>query len=137
MIENAPRTGTGLIFAWSDMAARRIAEFSCRLSRWVQRGAQNVMVGGLVTLGPCRAACDGLLLPSGDEILRKISMCYKERRERSRTGRNTYLAIPGWIDLQGLTIVLKAERRHGEEDVFAIDRFPFLLLTLFGCCGRR
>lgn len=74
---------TSLVFAWSNMAARRVAEFSRRLSRRIQGGAQNIVVGGFITLGPCRAACDGLLLPSGDEILRKISMSFAQENKQA------------------------------------------------------
>ena len=47
----------------------------------------------------------------------------------------THFAIFGKVYLQCLCIVLEPKRCHGKQYVFAIHRFPLLLLTLFGCCA--
>jgi hypothetical protein len=44
----------------------------------------------------------------------------------------TYLAVLGQIDLEGFGVVLEPQGRHGEKDVFSIDGFALLLVTLFG-----
>jgi hypothetical protein len=56
---------------------------------------------------------------------------------KERHGRRewvAYLAVSRQIDLEGLGVVLEAERRHGEEDVLAVDRLALLLLALLGGC---
>ncbi|KAI7165226.1 hypothetical protein KC349_g95 [Hortaea werneckii] len=88
----------------------RLAIPKTEAERAASRSAQNIVVGGFITLGPCRAACDGLLLPSSDKILRKISKCYKECKETSRTDRNTYLATLA----HALKRAAASFTRHGE-----------------------
>ena len=44
----------------------------------------------------------------------------------------TYLSIPGQIDLECFAVVLETKGCHCEQDVFAINRLPFLLLTFLG-----
>lgn len=44
----------------------------------------------------------------------------------------TYLTVLGKIDLQSLTVVLKAERRHCEQDILSIHRLSLLLVTFLG-----
>ena len=43
-----------------------------------------------------------------------------------------YLPISRQIDLQSLGVVLESQRRHGKENVFAVDRFALLLLAFLG-----
>lgn len=43
----------------------------------------------------------------------------------------THLTVPGEVDLQRLPVVLKPERSHGEQDVFAVYGFALLLLAFF------
>lgn len=66
----------------------------------------------------------------------KCSDCFPRRRDKGEEkGDQTYFAILGQIDLEGLRIVFEPERGHGKENILSIDRFPFLLLTFFGCCA--
>lgn len=48
----------------------------------------------------------------------------------------THLAVLGQVDLERLGIVFEAQRRHGIQDVFAVDRLSlFLMALLRGCDG--
>ena len=47
----------------------------------------------------------------------------------------TDLAVSGQVDLESLCIVFKPERRHGKENVFAVDGFALFLLTFLRSCG--
>lgn len=42
----------------------------------------------------------------------------------------THLSIPGQVDLQCFSVILKAKRCHRKEDIFAIDRLSLFLLAL-------
>ena len=50
---------------------------------------------------------------------------------------NTYLSVPRQVDLECFAIVLKAERCHCEDDIFAVDGLALLLLTFLRCCKAR
>jgi hypothetical protein len=68
-----------------------------------------------------------------------ISGDLKEKRFpkllRILDGLFTDLAVSSKIYFQCLGIIFESQRCHGKQNVFAIDRFSFLLLTLLGCYG--
>jgi hypothetical protein len=43
--------------------------------------------------------------------------------------RETHLSVPGEVDLECLAVILETKRRHGEEDIFAVDGLALLLLA--------
>jgi len=43
----------------------------------------------------------------------------------------TYFAGLGEVNLERFGVVLKAERRHREQNIFAVDGLSLLLLALF------
>lgn len=43
---------------------------------------------------------------------------------------DTHLSVSRQVDLESFAVVLEPKRGHCEEDVFAVNRFPLLLLTL-------
>ena len=47
-----------------------------------------------------------------------------------------YLAITRQVDFERLRVVLEAERRHGEENVLAVDRLALLLLAFLRGCAN-
>ena len=48
---------------------------------------------------------------------------------------STYFAIFRKVYFEGLCVVFESERRHGKQDILAIDSLPFFLLALFRSCG--
>lgn len=44
-----------------------------------------------------------------------------------------YFTILGQVDLQSLGVIFETERRHGKEDVLAVDRLSLFLVTFLGC----
>jgi hypothetical protein len=71
------------------------------------------------------------------EVAKKNSGELKERRLpkmlRILVGLFTDLSVTSKIYFQCFGIILESQRCHGEQNVFAIDRFSFLLLALLGC----
>jgi hypothetical protein len=48
-----------------------------------------------------------------------------------------YLAITRQVDFESFRVVFETKRRHGKENVLAVDRLALLLLALFGGCTPR
>lgn len=105
-------------------------------------GAQNMLLlilsAGRVGAGPRRTELAGWLVLICEEGLEapintQFRNCYapmcSQRRDTDEGRGAAYLAIAGQVDLQGLGVVFEAERRHGEEDVLAIDRLALLLVA--------
>jgi hypothetical protein len=57
--------------------------------------------------------------------------------KKARNKWAAYLSISGQIYLQGLRIVLETQRRHGEENILAVDSLALFLLAFLGCCDSK
>jgi hypothetical protein len=53
-----------------------------------------------------------------------------DKRDAPKGSDETHLAIFGQVDLECFRIVLESKRGHGKQDILAIHRLSFLLLTL-------
>ena len=127
----------------------RVAEGSAAILVHFGVAAQNMLVFGAGCVGPAGPGCvelpgrwflliceEGLVPPintnSSDKRFRQ-SIGYKGEEGRGEMEKSVaYLPITRQIDLQGLGVILEAKRRHGKEDILAIDRFALFLLAFFG-----
>ncbi len=107
------------------------------LDAWIHRLGEHAVSSTLVA--GCRihrhaaiaSTSWSRLLASGYQIL-----LYCQPVNIGRKTENADLSVPSQIDLQRLSVVLEAQRRHRKQDVFAIDGLSLFLLAFLGCCKR-